>query len=137
MYCQKCGALNNDGANFCKRCGAPFNGEPLKIQDAGSVSPAEDIGADYLIPNIVVTLMGCPILGVVGCCYSAFARDLKRKGDWDAARGKAKSARTMFWFTLTLELASAVLFVASGGLKDLCIFFWTVVKSLVFLDPPI
>lgn len=146
MYCRICGVLNKDGANFCKRCGAPFKGEPLKIQDAPSPigtqdacsgPPAEDIGNDYLVPNIFVTLLGCMIPGVVGCCFSVYARDLKRRGDWEEAKKNAKNAKTMFWFTLTLEALGFVVFIVSGGLEVLYVFFWIFVKTFVFLDPPI
>ena len=77
------------------------------------------------------------IPGVVGCCFSVYARDLKRRGDWEEAKKNAKNAKTMFWFTLTLEALGFVVFIVSGGLETLYMVFWIFVKSFVFLDPPI
>ncbi len=29
IYCQKCGTQNEDGSQFCKKCGAALGGQPL------------------------------------------------------------------------------------------------------------
>ena len=145
MYCRICGVLNKDGANFCKRCGASLKGEPLKIQDAGSpimtqdagsVPPARNIGNDYLVPNIVAAFLCLPF-GVIGICCSAFARELRRRGDWEVAKKRAKDAKMMFWLSMALGVPPLVLFVVNGGLEVIYAVFWVLVKSFVFLDPPI
>lgn len=52
MYCQNCGFNNDDGVNYCKRCGTNLN----PIQTVKSVSPI--VIASFLLVILFITLAG-------------------------------------------------------------------------------
>ncbi|GEM_PF-1005964 len=52
MYCQNCGFNNDEGVNYCKRCGTNLN----PAQTAKSVSPI--VVASFLVVILFVTLAG-------------------------------------------------------------------------------
>lgn len=84
-------------------------------------SQSENVVNDYLIPNILVTLLCCPILGIVGIAYSVASRGAKRRGDWVQAGVEAENAKSMFWLTLVVGAVPAAMFLyfaALGGVPD-------------------
>ena len=93
---------------------------PLLTADPDAQS--ENVVNDYLIPNILVTLLCCPILGIVGIAYSVASRGAKRRGDWVQAGVEAENAKSMFWLSLGVGLVPAALFFyfyfVVGGLPD-------------------
>lgn len=112
MYCQRCGSLNDDDAVFCASCGAPCDGAaPLNPYAAPAESSMQDVVHDYLVPNILATILCvCFVgffwatVGFVGICFSSFAHEYKRRGYWEDARAKAKVAKVLFFASLGMGL---------------------------------
>lgn len=109
MYCKSCGALNEDDAMFCASCGAPCGGAtPPNPYAAGPVSQATNSGYDYLVPNIIATILCCMPLGVVGIVYSALARGARGRGDIAEAIAKTKTAKLMFWLAFGFGIVPVI-----------------------------
>ena len=48
MYCEKCGKLNNDSAQYCVSCGNPLNfGESTQPNGANNAEPVSNGGNVY------------------------------------------------------------------------------------------
>lgn len=63
----------------------------------------------WLIPNILLTIFCCNILGVFGIIFSAFSRSSWTRGDVHGARNWARVAALTFW----LCLIATVIFIAA------------------------
>lgn len=110
MYCQRCGALNDDDAKFCASCGAPCGGASPANPDASGPAPQpNDAVHDYLIPNIFAAILFCMPLGVAGIVFSALARDARTKGDLALAAARTKTAKTLFWLSIPLGVVARIL----------------------------
>ena len=55
MYCEYCGANNQDGAKFCSGCGAPLQADPA------AVAPAATTPEPYAQPQRIVRAAGVAI----------------------------------------------------------------------------
>lgn len=123
MYCQRCGSLNDDDALFCNECGAPCD-DALRNPFAAPAFPStQEVVHDYLVPNILATILAACCLGVwgvtvgiIGICFSSFALERKRKGDWEEARAKAKTAKILFFVTLGIGLPALICILGIKGL---------------------
>ena len=126
MYCQRCGSQNDDDALFCNECGAPCDDALRNPYAAQAPSSTQEVVHDYLVPNILATVLcsWCAgvwgvTVGIAGICVSSFAYERKRKGDWEEARAKAKTAKILFFVTLGIGLPALICIL---GIKDLLFF---------------
>lgn len=66
LHCTECGFVNDEGANYCQRCGALLprgeSGEPVtatyRIDETGELIPVEPGGADRQGPALVIRAGG-------------------------------------------------------------------------------
>lgn len=74
---------------------------------------------DYLAWNILATILCCLPLGIAGIIFSCAAKSAARVGDFQTARSKAATAKTLFFISLVIGLivilGGIVLNVASSG----------------------
>lgn len=61
MYCEKCGKLNNDSAQYCVSCGNPLNfGESTQPNGANNAEPASNGGNVYQFNQNANTTSNAP-----------------------------------------------------------------------------
>lgn len=76
MYCEKCGKLNNDSAQYCVSCGNPLNfgdsAQPNRANNAGSVSNGGNVyqfnqnaNTTSNAPNIKMSFDKKKVIGIV------------------------------------------------------------------------
>jgi len=100
MYCHKCGALNEDNAWRCTRCGAVLHhDEPLPPSGAGRIPT-------HLASAILVTIFFLPSpVGLVAVYYALRARKRIAQGDLDGARAASKRALIWCWISVAVGIA--------------------------------
>lgn len=105
MYCHKCGALNDDNAWRCTRCGAVLHhDEPLPTPglDGASRIPT------HLTSAILVTIFFLPSpVGLVALYYAFRVRNRIAQGDLDGARAASKRALIWSWISVAVGIAIA------------------------------
>ena len=89
----------------------PRGNEVLLVDDHDDQS--DERVNDYLLPNILATLLCCPIFGVVGIAYSLSACGARRRGDWIQARIEAENAKSYFWWAFGLGLACVAVYLVN------------------------
>ncbi len=100
--------------------GQAVAGQAASGPSAGSAgAPAENIDT-WLWQSIVATLLCCLPLGVVGIVFSAQAQSAMNVGNYEEARNKAGTARTMTLIAVGVGLAAILIwvlffFVGVGG----------------------
>jgi hypothetical protein len=109
MYCHKCGALNEDNAWKCTRCGAVLH------HDGVVASPGPE-GADriptHLASAILVTVFFLPSpVGLVALYYALHARMRISQGDLEGAR--AASKRALVWCWISVAVGTAIVMYSS------------------------
>ena len=61
MYCEKCGKLNNDSAQYCVSCGNPLNfGESTQPNGANKAEPVSNGGNVYQFNQNANTTSNAP-----------------------------------------------------------------------------
>lgn len=61
MYCEKCGKLNNDSAQYCVSCGNPLNfGESTQPNGANNAEPVSNGGSVYQFNQNANTTSNAP-----------------------------------------------------------------------------
>ena len=104
MYCHKCGALNDDNAWQCTRCGAALHHDqplPPPGLDRASRIPT------HLASAILVTIFFLPSpVGLVAVYFALRARKRIAQGDLDAAR--AASTRALIWCGISVAVGLAI-----------------------------
>lgn len=85
MYCSRCGEDNDNGAKFCRKCGAPLaqnqNNAPIggNVQRNTYTAPQKTQGMKWYKFIIYVQLILLPLSEVVNC-YLTFSK--KKLGDY-------------------------------------------------------
>ncbi|MCX5772924.1 MAG: CD225/dispanin family protein [Candidatus Hydrogenedentes bacterium] len=102
MYCHKCGALNEDNAWRCTRCGTVLHHDG-PLLPAGSESARI---ATHLASAILVTIFFLPSpVGLVAIYYALTARGRIAQGNLDAARAASKRALIWCWISVAVGIA--------------------------------
>jgi len=106
MYCHKCGALNDNNAWRCTRCGtALHHDEPLPpaLGRAGRIPT-------HLASAILVTIFFLPSpVGLVAVYFAFRTRNRIAQGDLDGAR--AASKRALIWCGISVAVGIAIVAV--------------------------
>lgn len=74
MYCSYCGGMNEDGTNFCNKCGNKLN-DSLEVAAAGSssVETKAESPAHWVVLSIVCAVISIfllpPIIGGLGIFF--------------------------------------------------------------------
>lgn len=113
MYCWKCGAINDDSASTCAKCGAATRqGEPQNayVPPQHLYVPSQSV-PNYLAHAILVTLFCCLPLGVVAIVYAAKVDGLVAAGDYAGAVAASESAKKWCWASF-LSIAALMLVYA-------------------------
>ena len=101
MYCHKCGAMNEDNAWQCTRCGAVLHHDETPSPPGASRIPT------HLASAILVTIFFLPSpVGLVAVYFALRARKRIAQGDLDGAR--AASARALIWVWISVAVGIAI-----------------------------
>lgn len=114
MFCQKCGAENDDRARECGSCGAP-------LRPAGGPARGRPVDIkNYLVESILVTIFCCLPLGIAAIVFAAQVNGKAAAGDAQGAQEMADKAKLFCLLSLVLGLVAIVgyvlLMLAGGGL---------------------
>ena len=101
MYCTRCGATVNDGAEVCPACGTPVpaSGTPVA---ANQTAPAGVAVPNYMVLSILSTVFCCLIGGIVAIVYSSQVNFKLAQGDIKGAKAASKMAK--IWLIVNLAL---------------------------------
>jgi len=102
MYCQKCGAKNDDNAFKCTTCGTVLQ------SDMQAASRREYVPT-YLAPAILATLFCCLPFGIVSIVYAAQVNGKVSAGDIDGAKQSSDAAKTWCWISFWSGITIGVL----------------------------
>lgn len=105
MFCQKCGAQNDEGALNCSQCGNDLKGAPA----APAGAPPREHVPNYLVPAILTTLFCCLPFGIVAIVFAAQVNGKLQAGDYAGARAASGNAKMWSWISLGLGLALTLL----------------------------
>jgi uncharacterized membrane protein YvbJ len=121
MYCNQCGANNEDLAVHCTKCGALIRqlgttlspGPNLANVPAGMLQAPTRTVPNYMVQSVLLTLFCCMPLGAV--CFFMALQINKRlaTNDYEGALKASKTSRTLLWigfavgFVLSIILAIA------------------------------
>lgn len=86
MYCQKCGAQNDDNAFKCVQCG-----EVIPRGNAPA-APAQEI-PNHLVQSILVTIFCCVPLGIPAIIFAAQVNGKLAAGDVEGAMESSRKAK--------------------------------------------
>ena len=71
IYCQKCGAQNDDNAQFCVGCGTPF-AQPQK-NDVVSKQPGKGLAIASMVCGIVSFFWAGIVLGILALIFGGIS----------------------------------------------------------------
>jgi len=101
MYCSRCGALNDDNAYRCTRCGALLH----TIYSGTTKIP------NHLIPAILVTIFCCMPFGIPAIVYAAQVDGKISAGNIPAALEASRKAKMWCWIAFGSGLAIFILWI--------------------------
>ena len=107
MFCAKCGAQIQEGANFCYKCGNPIVPPPGAAEPSGVAAPAPPLrrtsgmATASLVCGIAGFFFG-PVLSLLAIIFSLiafphFAKDANLKGKGLAVAGLVLGIIGMAW----------------------------------------
>lgn len=127
MYCSKCGALNDDTAEFCTSCGNSLNRIGSEVSERQIVKPNEinynnstvknyDKVPNHLVWSIIITILSLFLLnflalpaGIAAIVFSTQVDTKLRNGDYDGAVKSSKNAKIWNWVATGLDILSVIL----------------------------
>jgi ribosomal protein L40E len=116
-FCNKCGERNEKNAAACKNCGGSFLPPPPKIMQSTPVNK-EPI-ANYLIQNIIATVLCCVPLGIAGIIYAAQVNSKLASGDRLGALDAADKAKKYFWWSFWIGLVVGMIGFVMGIIGEM------------------
>lgn len=133
MYCPKCGAQNDDSAEFCTSCGNSLKAmspessqKPITtpiINDNNLSNVNYDKVPNYLVWSIIVTVLSVLLFnvfaiatGIVSIVFSTQVDSKLKTEDYDGAVKSSKNAKIWCWVTTGLEILSVILGLLILGL---------------------
>ncbi len=114
MFCTKCGAQIQEGANYCSRCGTPVAATEVSAGEAAQCTSG--MATASLVCGIAGFFLG-PLLSVLAIIFSIIA--LPHFGNNPALKGKG--------------MAIAGLVLGMIGLAWIVFVIWTILVFLGFL----
>lgn len=105
MYCQKCGAQNDDNAYKCVQCG-----EVIPHAEAAPAAPPREI-SNHLAQSILVTLFCCVPLGIPAIVFSAQVNSKLAAGDVDGAMESSRKAKLWANWAFGVGIVVGILYV--------------------------
>lgn len=121
--CRNCGAVNDDNAWKCVKCGQvlPHPEEPASPVEREREEEVEVV-PNYLVHAILATLLCCPPLGIPAIVFAAQVNVRAEAGDLQGAWEASHKAKLWAWASfaggLVLTLVYAML-VRSGAVRGL------------------
>ena len=106
MYCRNCGALNDDNAWKCVKCGQvlPHPEEPGVPRERGEIP-------NYLVHAILVTLFCCLPLGIPAIVFAAQVNAKAEAGDIEGAWEASRKAKTWVWASFGVGLVTTIVYL--------------------------
>lgn len=109
MFCQKCGAPNDDNAFKCTSCGHIL--QSATLTESSRPEPGSPYVKNYLAQSILVTLFCCIPFGIVAIVYAAQVNGKLRAGDVEGARQASSAANTWCWISFGTGITILVLYM--------------------------
>ena len=106
MYCRKCGALNDDNAFRCTRCG----------EITAVVAPTKV--ESHMIFAVLTTLFCCIPFGIAAIVYAAQVSAKAQAGDVAGAELASQKAKMWCWWAFGVGLAANVLITGLSILNE-------------------
>jgi interferon-induced transmembrane protein len=106
MYCNSCGAANDNNARQCVACGQPLQASPAAVTDpiqpvVPTAAPTTPIARPHVPNNLVwailCTLFCCLPGGIVAIVYAAQVDGKIAAGDIAGAQASARNAAMWCW----------------------------------------
>ena len=122
MYCFHCGHPLPADALFCPSCGAklPVGTPPAGAPPSGTEQePPPKIDCGLSLAIVGFCLGG--VLGIIALIYAILAKDRYRSGDYEGARGAAKTGKLWSWAAILLFAAmfAAALVILPGIVEQI------------------
>ena len=127
MFCPRCSAQLPDNSQFCGVCGAQLNapnvGNPYASAPGqygyGAPNPQITSIPDYLVWNILGTILCCLPIGIGGIIASARTSGAKNRGDYEAAIRSSSTAKTYMIVNIVLSAILIVLYVLAAVANEM------------------
>jgi len=113
MFCQKCGAQNEDIAMNCSGCGSSLR------QETGGMPNAQI--PNYLVQAILCTVCCCLPFGIAAIVYAAQVNGKLQAGDYYGAKETSEKAKKWCWAAFisgAIITAAYIILIIIGGLVD-------------------
>ena len=104
MYCDKCGAKNEDNAWKCTQCNQALTHVPDSISSTIKVP-------NYLAQSILVTLCCCVFLGIPAIVFAAAVNSKLAAGDIDGAKTASQKAKMWCWIAFGCGLVANLIYL--------------------------
>jgi uncharacterized membrane protein YvbJ len=107
MFCRKCGALNEDNAYKCAKCGEVFQQQVTILPPTTATKIP-----NYLVQAILVTLCCCIPFGIVSIVYAAQVNGKVQAGDIQGALDASRKAKMWCWLGFGIGLVIGLISIA-------------------------
>lgn len=105
MYCTKCGALNDDRALKCVKCGSMLEQFSQSLQQTSIKIP------NHLVFAIIVTILCCVPLGIPAIVFAAQVNGKIAAGDIEGAKEKSRKALMWCWIAFGTGLIFGIAYL--------------------------
>ena len=117
MFCNKCGAANQDAAEFCSQCGNQLTrggppssqGSPALPQGQPGAASPRDV-PNYLVQAAIVTIFCCMPFGIVAIVFAAQVNGKLESGDREGALQASRKAKLWSWVSFGVGLGLMILY---------------------------
>lgn len=104
MFCTECGAMINDKAAVCPKCGVAVAGKSIAIASNVQVP-------NHMVGAILSTVFCCLIGGVIAIIYASQVNTKLAQGDIDGALAASKAANGWIIANVCLGLVGGLLYI--------------------------
>lgn len=108
MYCQRCGALVQDGSKFCNNCGAEVNAQQAQntVEYIYSLPPENSPVSPWRLLGLKI-LFAIPIVGFICLIAYSFNDNVN-----------IKNFARLYWCELLVGIIILIFLIASGVSED-------------------